>query len=157
MENPVKRKIDENIYSSTNLYQLNVIEAYLSKTEYSLYDNPLWGDYLTKEGIYYDVDETFISTGDLADRWYGLISIKMSNRITQIERHVNTIFDLIGTIGGFLELFDITLAIILGYIGSKMYKHSLLNSVSEQKVTYYPYYIIEHPKSTGFSLQKSGN
>jgi hypothetical protein len=135
IDNPVKRKFDEDVYVKTQLEKYNYIDVYLSKTEYTLYDNPLWASEISKQGVYYDVERVSNSYGDLSDRWFGRLSVKMSNKVNQMERHVYTFFDLIGTIGGFYGLFDIFLGIILGYLGAKMYKHSLLNSIPIQKVT----------------------
>lgn len=134
IENPIKRKFDEDIYVKTQIDKFNSIDVYLSKTEYTLYDNPLWASEISKEGFYYDVERASNSFGDLSGRFFGRLSVKMSNKVNIVERHVFSFFDLIGTIGGFFELFDISLGIILGYLGAKMYKHSLLNSVSKHKV-----------------------
>lgn len=124
------------MFIETQIHKYNAIDVYLSKTEYTLYDNPLWSNEISKRGIYYDVERVSNSYGDYRDRWFGSLSIRMSNKVIQVERHVYTFFDLIGTIGGFFELFDISLAIVLGYFGSKMYKHSLLNSVSNKLVMF---------------------
>lgn len=134
IDTPIKRRFDRDMFIRTQLQKYNAIDVYLSKTEYTLYDNPLWANEISHQGRYYDVERVSNSYGDLSDRWFGTLSIRMSNKIIQVERHVYTFFDLIGTIGGFFELFDISLAIVLGYLGSKMYKHSLLNSVSNKLV-----------------------
>jgi hypothetical protein len=134
MDNPIKRKIDADSFMFTMIDKFNDMTMFLSKTEYILYDNPFSANEISKQGVYYDVDRVSNTYGDYNSQWYCRISLLMSNKINQSERRVRTFFSLVANIGGFFVILDFGLIIILGYLSAKMYKHSLLNSISKHQV-----------------------
>jgi hypothetical protein len=70
IEHPIKRKFDRDVYMYTQIDKFNSIESYLSRTEYILYDNPLWADEISHQGVYYDVETAYNSYADLNSRWF---------------------------------------------------------------------------------------
>ncbi|CAI2386977.1 unnamed protein product [Moneuplotes crassus] len=130
IETPIKRKFEDRrfrlTYGELIDYGLHVV-----KSEYTLYDSPIWSSQVTKQGEFYSLDQISQTSDPRLHITPIFIELKMSSKVNNLERRVYSIYDALGNLGGFIGIFQIIFAFMAGYFGSKIYYHKLMNHIME--------------------------
>ena len=106
MENPVKYHIDDTHYLTLNFNTAYILDMYVRKNEYTLYDS-IFGAFGDESGVFYSIEKS--KTVPLESNQYNLAQIRfhIDHQIDQYERTVQTVFEVIGIIGGNNEILRI--------------------------------------------------
>ena len=126
IENPVKYHIDDSNYLTLNTDYFYTMNMFIRKNEYTLNDN-IFGLQDTKSGVFYSMADarTLPVASNGAD--FAHIYFNLDSQIDEYERTVQTIFEVIGTIGGNYEILRISIGLFLGTYTSKMLSHQVCN------------------------------
>jgi hypothetical protein len=99
-----------------------------------MYDNPWQTSSPTATGTFYSVGTTRpVHTVKHTD-WIAHINILMDIKVNQYERRVYSFYELIGSVGGFFEVFDVALFMFMGYLSNKILRYDLINTISSNEL-----------------------
>lgn len=129
IEQPVQYYTDNLLETNINFNEERNTEIFIGRTDYKLFDN-YWMSSQTKEGEFYSAEVKSVSYE--RDRYLrSLISINfnLDSKTIQIERQVNTMFKLVGEVGGIFEIVDYFGVVIFGFFYNKLIIFYLINSL----------------------------
>ena len=127
IENPVKYHIDDSNYLTLNADYFYTMDMFIRKNEYTLNDN-IFRLKETKSGVFYSMAD--VRTLPSASNGVELahIHFHLDSQIDQYERSVQTIIEVIGTIGGNYEILRISIGLFISTYASKMLSHQVYNN-----------------------------
>ena len=106
IENPIKYHVDDSNYLIINFGAAFMMDLYIRKNEYTLYDS-IFGSNGDESDVFYSLDKTKV-VPFLSDQVrLALINFRIDDQIDQYERTVQTVFEVVGTIGGNYEILRI--------------------------------------------------
>ena len=126
IENPVKYHMESTNYLALNSDYFYVMNMFIRKNEYTLNDN-IFGLQEDKSGVFYSLvdSQTLPVASNGAD--FAHIYFNLDSQIDQYERTVQTIFEVIGTIGGNYEILRILIGLFLATYTNKILSHEVNN------------------------------
>ena len=124
IDDPVKYHIDDSRYIALDLGYLNIMEMFIRKNEYILYDD-IFGLQAAKSGVFYSIFHSNVSPTASNSIEFAHVYFHLDSQIDQYERTVQTIFEVIGTIGGNYEILRISIGLILSTYTNKMLSHEV--------------------------------
>ena len=99
---------------------------YVRKNEYNLYDS-VFGFGGDKSGVFYSIESNKIVPFESNQVYLAQVRFNIDHQIDQYERTVQTIFEVIGIIGGNYEILRISIGLFLATYTNKMLSHEINN------------------------------
>ena len=127
IENPVKYHLDDSYYMSLNFNAAYVMDMYVRKNEYTLYDS-IFGLAGEKSGMFYSIEKSQVVPGVFNQFYLAQVSFHIDHQIDQYERTVQNIFEVVGTIGGNYEILRILFGVFLGIYTDNMFIRNIANN-----------------------------
>lgn len=87
---------------------------------YELYDS--YFSTVPKTGKFYTISDSLYSQGPYITGYLGEVGMFIDNKIIQHERKVYTLFELVGDLGGILQIIFTSLSIFMNYYTNKLYE-----------------------------------
>ena len=106
MENPIKYHMDDSNYLFLNFDAAYIMEMYVRKSEYALYDS-IFGSTGDKFGEFYGIENSKIIPVSNNQITLAQLRFYVDHQIDQYERKVQTVFEVVGIIGGNYEILRI--------------------------------------------------
>ena len=106
IENPIKYHIDDTHYLALNFNTAYIMDMYVRKNEYTLYDS-IFGSFGSESDVFYSIEKSNIVPTESNQVDMAQVRFFIDHQIDQYERTVQTIFEVIGTIGGNNEILRI--------------------------------------------------
>ena len=106
IENPIKYHIDDTHYLALNFNTAYILDMYVRKNEYTLYDSIL-GSFGDESGVFYSIEKSNIVPIESNQVDLAQVRFLIDHQIDQYERTVQTLFEVFGTIGGNYEILRI--------------------------------------------------
>ena len=127
IDKPVKYHIDHSHYLILNIDYLYIMDMFIRKSEYTLNDN-IFGLQEAKSGVFYSMVNSKILpvASNRAD--FAQIYFNLDDQVDQYERTVQTIFEVIGTLGGNYEILRISIGLFLAIYTNKMLSYEVSNN-----------------------------
>ena len=127
IENPIKYHIDDSNYLFLSVKGAYILDMYVRKNEYTLYDS-IFGFTGDKSDVFYSIEKSKIVPLDSNEINLAQIRFHVDHQIDQYERTVQTVFEVIGTIGGNYEILRIIFGLFLGMYTGKMFNQNVVNN-----------------------------
>ena len=126
IDNPVKYHLESSHFLVLNNDYFYIMNMFVRKNEYTLNDN-VFGFQESKSGVFYSLvnSRTLPTSSNGAD--FAHIYFNLDSQIDQYERTVQTLFEVIGTIGGNYEILRISIGLFLAIYTNKMLSHEVNN------------------------------
>lgn len=134
LTDPIKTYFDDKTVMYASLSMTAIMDVRIRTNQYTLNDNILLrnpsevGEFLS---FSYDLVQT--RTKLSTDTILCQIRFSMDDRIDIHERTVTTLFDVIGTVGGFFEISEVILAILVSYCANRFYEISITKHLERMK------------------------
>ena len=126
IENPIKYHVDNSNYLYLNYGTTYFMDMYVRKNEYTLYDSIFGSNH--KSDIFYSVEKSRIIPKGSNQLILAQVSFLVDEQIDQYERTVQTVIEVIGTIGGNYEILRIIFGLFVGMYTSKMFNQTIANN-----------------------------
>ena len=105
------------------------------KNEYTLYDS-IFGFNGDKSDVFYSIEKTNVVPLSSDQVHLAQLNFKIDDQIDQYERTVQTVFEVVGTIGGNYEILRIWFGLFVGMYTNKMFNNEVAKN-----------YKVSHPKT----------
>ena len=126
IENPIKYHIDDSHYLFLHFNAAYLMEMYVRKNEYTLYDSIFSSNY--ESGVFYSIEKSKILPLYNNHVILAQINFVVDNQIDQYERTVQTVFEVIGIIGGNYEILRIIFGVFIGMYTSTIFNQTVVNN-----------------------------
>ena len=127
MENPIKYHIDDTNYLFLNFDAAYILEMYVRKSEYTLHDS-IFGSSGDKSDEFYSIEKSRMIPVGNNQFTLAQIRFHIDHQIDQYERTVQTVFEVVGIIGGNYEILRIWFGLFIGMYTSKMFDQTVANN-----------------------------
>jgi hypothetical protein len=140
IENPVYTSIGSSggYVFTPNKYQNFVIP--ITRRQVTLEDSLLGYYPPAKQMQVLAFMEGIVNSYDVVGDNYGTVGldvdIAISENIYQYQRRVFNVFELVGTLGGIFEVFDIVFGLLIGALSGRMFKKELQNEILKAERQY---------------------
>ena len=126
IENPVKYHLDESYYMTLQFNAAYIMNMYVRKNEYTLYDS-IFGLPNEKSDMFYTIEKSQVVPVLFNEVYLAQVSFHIDHQIDEYERTVQNIFEVVGTIGGNYEILRIIFGLFLGIYTDNMFIRNISN------------------------------
>ena len=129
-ENPIQSVINGEYITAVTTDHNWAQNIFLRRNEYHLDDDWL-GFSKPKVGRFYNIREGFTNLLPSSYNYMFGLFVQMDSQIDTYEREVLIFSDIIGRIGGFFEIMEISLKVFMLYFVHKWMYHDILDGVNK--------------------------